>query len=76
MGTGGQGVGDGQSPRQRTVHGPWNPTGSDAHHTRREPAARTSGEEQNCQLDVCKMSAAAWYRVDFKGLVHPKAFFL
>lgn len=47
MGTGGQGVGDGHSPRHQALHRSGNPTGGYAHHTRREPA---EGEEANKQI--------------------------
>lgn len=36
MGTGGQGVGDGHSPRHQTLHRSGNPAGGDAHDARRE----------------------------------------
>lgn len=36
MGTGGQGVGDGHSPRHQPLHRSGNPAGGDTHHARRE----------------------------------------
>lgn len=45
MGTRGQGVGDGHSPGHQPLHRPGNPAGGNAHHTRREPANRTRGDQ-------------------------------
>lgn len=46
MGTRGQGMGDGHSPRHQPLHRSGNPARGDAHHTRRESGDGTGGDQQ------------------------------
>lgn len=64
MGTGGQGVGDGHSPRHQPLHRSGNPAGGDAHHTRRESGngqeviSRRDKEQRKTKNDIDCCSVA------------------